>query len=102
MATLIEMSQGHVPVLASELIALLDPRPGEVAVDCTLGGGGHARAVGALLGPEGTLVAIDRDPAAADAFEALARRVDAHPQLGHDRAVHAHAPSADQLLAGPA
>jgi len=71
-ATLIEMSQGHVPVLASELIALLDPRPGEVAVDCTLGGGGHARAVGALLGPEGALVAIDRDPAAENAFEALA------------------------------
>jgi 16S rRNA (cytosine1402-N4)-methyltransferase len=54
----------HVPVLASELLELLDPRPGQVAIDCTFGAGGHARLIAERLGSEGTLVAIDRDPLA--------------------------------------
>ena len=47
------MTATHVPVLAGELIELLDPQPGEVAVDCTFGGGGHARLVADRLGPGG-------------------------------------------------
>ena len=47
------MTATHVPVLAGELIDLLDPQPGEVAVDCTFGGGGHARLVAERLGPRG-------------------------------------------------
>jgi 16S rRNA (cytosine1402-N4)-methyltransferase len=66
------MTQTHIPVLAGELIELLDPRPGEVAVDCTFGGGGHARLVADRIGPGGTLIAIDRDPAAEDRFAELA------------------------------
>ena len=58
------MPQTHVPVLAGELIEALDPRPGQTAVDCTLGGAGHARLVAERLGPTGTLIAIDRDPTA--------------------------------------
>jgi 16S rRNA (cytosine1402-N4)-methyltransferase len=76
MATLTYMPTEHVPVLASELIELLDPRPGETAIDCTFGGGGHARLVARRLGPEGTLVCIDRDPAAEERFEELAGEVD--------------------------
>ena len=45
------MTRTHVPVLAGELIELLDPRPGETAVDCTVGGGGHARLIAERLGP---------------------------------------------------
>lgn len=71
-ATLYPMPIEHEPVLATELVELLAPRPGEVAVDCTFGGGGHARLVAAELGPEGTLIAIDRDPAAGARFEAFA------------------------------
>jgi 16S rRNA (cytosine1402-N4)-methyltransferase len=69
MATLTYMPTEHVPVLASELVALVDPQPGELIVDCTFGGGGHARLVAERLGPSGGLVAIDRDPAAAERFE---------------------------------
>jgi 16S rRNA (cytosine1402-N4)-methyltransferase len=72
MATLTYMPTQHVPVLANELIALLDPRDGEVAVDCTFGGGGHAELVAQRLGSEGTLICVDRDPAAAERFEAFA------------------------------
>jgi 16S rRNA (cytosine1402-N4)-methyltransferase len=69
---LIDMGTTHVPVLAGELIDLLDPQPGELAVDCTFGGGGHARLVADRLGPEGELIAIDRDPAAAERFAQMA------------------------------
>src|SRR5215210_5358848 len=69
------MTREHVPVLAGELIEALDPRPGEVAVDCTLGGAGHARLVADRLGPAGMLVGIDRDPSAERAFAQLAAEV---------------------------
>src|SRR5919199_2031556 len=69
------MPQTHVPVLAGELIEALDPQPGQVAIDCTLGGGGHARLVAERLGPSGTLIAIDRDPVAEAAFAELAAEV---------------------------
>jgi 16S rRNA (cytosine1402-N4)-methyltransferase len=69
------MATEHEPVLARELVELLAPRPGETAVDCTFGGGGHARLVGERLGAEGTLICIDRDPAAEGRFEALAHEL---------------------------
>jgi 16S rRNA (cytosine1402-N4)-methyltransferase len=62
----------HEPVLAPELVSLLAPEPGQTAVDCTFGGGGHARQVAELLGPEGTLIGIDRDPAAQERFNRFA------------------------------
>jgi len=65
----------HVPVLAAELIALLDPQPGDTAIDCTFGGGGHARLLAQRLGPQGTLIAIDRDPMAEERFGELSAEV---------------------------
>ena len=67
------MTRTHIPVLAGELIDLVDPQPGEIAVDCTFGDGGHARLVADRIGPTGTLVCIDRDPAAEERFEEFAR-----------------------------
>src|SRR4051794_41878080 len=66
------MPQTHVPVLAGELIEALDPQPGQIAIDCTLGGAGHARLVADRIGPAGTPIAIDPDPPAQSAFEELA------------------------------
>src|SRR5437588_7359856 len=65
------MTYTHIPVLAGELIELVDPRPGEVAIDCTFGGGGHARLVADRIGPAGTLICIDRDPVAEERFAEL-------------------------------
>jgi 16S rRNA (cytosine1402-N4)-methyltransferase len=62
----------HKPVLAAELLELLAPQPGQLAVDCTFGGGGHARRLAAALGPAGTLVCIDRDPEALSRYEDFA------------------------------
>jgi 16S rRNA (cytosine1402-N4)-methyltransferase len=67
------MTPTHVPVLAGELIDLAAPEPGDVAVDCTFGAGGHARLIADRIGPGGTLVCVDRDPAARERFEDLAR-----------------------------
>jgi 16S rRNA (cytosine1402-N4)-methyltransferase len=75
LAILLDMPRTHVPVLAGELIEALDPQPGQVAVDCTLGAAGHARLVADRLGPAGTLIAIDRDPLAEEAFAELAAEV---------------------------
>ncbi|HEX2436189.1 MAG TPA: 16S rRNA (cytosine(1402)-N(4))-methyltransferase RsmH [Solirubrobacterales bacterium] len=75
MTTLTYMPTEHVPVLAAELVAVLDPQPGELAVDCTFGGGGHAALVAERLGGDGTLICADRDPAAAERFEAFAAEV---------------------------
>src|ERR1700749_4180159 len=69
------MTKTHIPVLAGELIEALDPRPGETAVDCTVGGGGHARLLPERPGPGGTLVGGDRDPAGGGRFGAPAREV---------------------------
>jgi 16S rRNA (cytosine1402-N4)-methyltransferase len=81
LATLLDMTQTHIPVLAGELIDLVDPRPGEVAVDCTFGGGGHARLIADRIGPAGTLIAIDRDPVAEERFAELAAEVACHTRF---------------------
>jgi 16S rRNA (cytosine1402-N4)-methyltransferase len=69
------MTKTHIPVLAGELIALIEPQPGEVAVDCTFGGGGHARLIADRLGPTGTLIGIDRDPIAEERFAEMSAEV---------------------------
>lgn len=54
----------HLPVLPGEVLAGLEPAPGEKMVDGTVGLGGHARLLAERLGPGGALLALDRDPAA--------------------------------------
>lgn len=54
----------HVPVLLSEVLYWLAPRPGATMVDGTLGGGGYAAALCDLVGPLGRVIALDVDPAA--------------------------------------
>jgi 16S rRNA (cytosine1402-N4)-methyltransferase len=72
LAILLDMNRVHVPVLAGELIDITAPAPGETAIDCTFGAGGHARLMADRLGPTGTLVCVDRDPAAQAHFDELA------------------------------
>jgi 16S rRNA (cytosine1402-N4)-methyltransferase len=83
MATLTVMPTEHVPVLAPELVALCDPEPGELAIDCTFGGGGHASAMADRLGPTGTLICIDRDPGAAARFDELKPELAAQGRFIH-------------------
>ena len=57
----------HTPVLTSEALAALAMRADGTYVDGTFGRGGHSRALLAQLGPQGRLIALDRDPQAAQA-----------------------------------
>jgi len=52
----------HVPIMVAEILDVLQPRPGNFAVDCTLGHGGHARAILERIMPGGHLLALDVDP----------------------------------------
>jgi 16S rRNA (cytosine1402-N4)-methyltransferase len=78
-----EMVLAHTPVLLEELIELLRPRPGEVAIDCTFGAGGHAEAVAERLGKDGLLIACDRDPHVAEYFRDVARAAPCETRLYH-------------------
>jgi 16S rRNA (cytosine1402-N4)-methyltransferase len=52
----------HRPIMVAEVLAAVDPKPGEIAVDCTLGYGGHAEEILPLLQPDGRLLGLDADP----------------------------------------
>lgn len=54
----------HIPVLLKETLDYLKPKPGEIYVDGTMGGGGHSREIIKRILPSGHLIGIDRDPAA--------------------------------------
>lgn len=52
----------HRPIMVAEIIEVLSPRPGGIAVDCTLGYGGHAQELLPRLQPGGRLLGLDADP----------------------------------------
>ena len=51
----------HIPVLTKEIISYLDLKKGGVYIDCTLGGGGHSKAILEKIYPQGLLIGIDQD-----------------------------------------
>src|SRR3954462_397261 len=73
----------HVPVLAEEIVSLVDPRPGETVVDGTFGAGGHSSLLAARLRGDGKLIAIDRDPTVAPFFERFRRETGVKARLHH-------------------
>ena len=52
----------HRPIMVEEVLRCLRPVAGDVAVDCTLGGGGHAQAILERVQPGGRLIGLDVDP----------------------------------------
>jgi 16S rRNA (cytosine1402-N4)-methyltransferase len=99
----------HRPIMVEEVLRCLQPMPGEVAVDCTLGGGGHALAILEHLRPGGRLLGIDDDHLALPRTDARLRRAgmtDARIECCHGNfadvsalLAHASIPSADLMLA---
>ena len=51
----------HIPVLLHEVLALLDPKPGELIIDATFGQGGHSEKILERIGEKGKLIVIDWD-----------------------------------------
>jgi 16S rRNA (cytosine1402-N4)-methyltransferase len=68
----------HTPVLIEEVLEALAVRPAGLYVDATFGRGGHTQRLLEALGPEGRVLAFDRDPAAIEAGHA---RFGAEPRL---------------------
>ena len=66
----------HLPVMLPQVLAALRPAPGEIVVDCTLGRGGHARALAERVLPAGQVIGLDRDA------EELARTVERFAKEG--------------------
>ena len=71
----------HRPIMVDEVLGCLRPAPGEVAVDCTLGGGGHAQAILERLRPGGRLIGLDVDPLELPRTEARLRTAGFGPEL---------------------
>ena len=63
----------HRPIMVAEILQVLAPQPGQLAVDCTLGYGGHAREILARLQPGGRLLGLDADPVELPKTEARLR-----------------------------
>lgn len=59
----------HIPVLQNEVLQYLQPQPGQVFVDGTLGGGGHTRVLAERVAPDGFVLGLDRDPRAVSAAQ---------------------------------
>ena len=66
-----ETSSVHIPVLLEEIRNHLDLSPESIICDATAGGGGHAYALGSMLGADGMLIACDQD---SDALERTRER----------------------------
>src|SRR5688572_5277496 len=71
----------HRPIMVDEVLGCLRPAPGEVAVDCTLGGGGHAQAILERLQPGGRLIGLDVDPLELPRTEARLRSAGFGPEV---------------------
>lgn len=63
----------HRPIMVAEILEVLAPKPGEIAVDCTLGYGGHAQEILARILPGGKLLGLDQDPVELPKTEARLR-----------------------------
>ena len=72
----------HRAVMLAEVVAVLDPQPGHIVVDCTVGFGGHAVELLQRVGPTGKLIGIDLD---ADNVPRARQRLEA---VGHPFALH--------------
>jgi 16S rRNA (cytosine1402-N4)-methyltransferase len=70
----------HRPVMVNEILEVLAPQPGETAVDCTLGYGGHAQALLPRLLPDGRLLGLDADPLELPKTEARLRGLGFGPE----------------------
>ena len=73
----------HLPVLLPEVLRVLNPRPGQVFVDCTLGLGGHAVEILKRIGTTGRLIGIDFDPANLAIAEQNLQRVSRNYSIHH-------------------
>jgi 16S rRNA (cytosine1402-N4)-methyltransferase len=86
---------GHDPVLLDETLELLNPRPGQTILDCTLGRGGHSSHIAQRLCGSGLLIGIDADPRN---LEFASQRVQSAAPQTPARFFHANFAELDDVL----
>jgi 16S rRNA (cytosine1402-N4)-methyltransferase len=70
----------HRPIMVAEVLRCLQPVAGDIAIDCTLGGGGHAQAILEHVRPGGRLIGLDVDPFELPRTEARLRAAGFDPE----------------------
>jgi 16S rRNA (cytosine1402-N4)-methyltransferase len=80
---------GHTPVLLGPILSLLNPQPGEVVLDCTVGRGGHMRAILPALAPGGRYIGIDADASNLQHLQPVADAADVRVDMVHDHFANA-------------
>ncbi|RKY05065.1 16S rRNA (cytosine(1402)-N(4))-methyltransferase [Candidatus Poribacteria bacterium] len=83
----------HIPVMAEEVLKLLNPRSGGIYVDCTLGAGGHAERILEASKPDGLLIGIDMDESALKVAGERLKRFGERVKL-----IHANFAELDRIL----
>src|SRR5437667_8564673 len=78
-----EPAHRHDPVMLDRVIELLDPQSGQIAIDCTIGRGGHALAIASRLGSPGTFLGLDVDPANLEFAQSRLGQVETTVRLFH-------------------
>jgi 16S rRNA (cytosine1402-N4)-methyltransferase len=71
----------HRPIMVTEILEVLSPKPGSLAVDCTLGSGGHAQELLKRIQPGGHLLGLDADPIELPRTEARLRTLGFGPDV---------------------
>ena len=71
----------HRPIMVAEILDVLAPKAGDVAVDCTLGYGGHAQEILGRIRPGGTVFGLDADPIELPKAEARLRALGFGPDV---------------------
>jgi 16S rRNA (cytosine1402-N4)-methyltransferase len=71
----------HLPIMVAEVLSCLRPVAGEIVIDCTLGGGGHTRAMLECVQPGGRVIGIDIDPLELPRAEAQLRAAGFGPEV---------------------
>jgi 16S rRNA (cytosine1402-N4)-methyltransferase len=87
----------HVPVMLDEVLAALEPRPGQVFVDCTVGLGGHSAEILRRILPGGRLIGLDFDPASLES--ACQKLTPLKGAKGHFQLVHNNFAALNTVLA---
>jgi 16S rRNA (cytosine1402-N4)-methyltransferase len=68
------MDYQHIPVMLKEVLAGLNPKPGQKFIDCTLGGAGYTLALSKLVGESGKILAVDLDDLALANAKAIIKK----------------------------
>lgn len=82
------MPYNHIPAMPKEIVHYLNCMPGNIIVDCTLGGSGHASVICKQIMPTGLLIGIDQDIDAIKNANKVLKPFKSNVHLFHSNFIH--------------